>query len=280
MYVLGIICLKRNHRRCRNRSRKIIQIGWEGGGGRGLVATAAIGGNRHNDSNDDQHDEDTADRSSAPPARKTQLLPPQPSIVWVLWVHFVKTLCVCVAFGFQTSISVIRAYLVAWGVGQPNLHPVQVVRVARRLTTVQGCVWGVLSYHVSGGDAEILDPNHADAVGVTRLCGYLDGQRAIRLVRSFGAPSDTVVGSCHHCCPGEVRCKSQCNGHHVDVSVSGRPPRLMWGALGGEMSVGKMMGIVSVLVKSVRGGALGSMGAVVTLRTNRQSSFVRVMAAI
>jgi hypothetical protein len=54
----------------------------------------------------------------------------------------------------------------------------------------------------------------------------------------------------------------------------------MWGALGGEMSVGKMMGIVSVLVKSVRGGALGSMGAVVTLRTNRQSSFVRVMAAI
>jgi hypothetical protein len=160
LYVLGIICLQRNHRRCRNRSRKIIQIGWEGGGGRGLVATAAIRGNHHNDSNDDQHDEDTADHSSAPPARDTQLLLPQPSIVWVLWVHFVKTLCVCVAFGFQTSISVIRAYLGAWGVGQPNLHPVQVC-IARRPTIVQGCVWGGLSHHVSGGDAEILDPNHA-----------------------------------------------------------------------------------------------------------------------
>jgi hypothetical protein len=54
----------------------------------------------------------------------------------------------------------------------------------------------------------------------------------------------------------------------------------MWGALGGGMSVGKTMGIVSVLVKSVRGGALGSMGAVTTLRTIRQSSFVRVMAAV
>ena len=122
-----------------------------------------------------QHDEDTADPSSAPPATDTQLLPPQPSIVWVLWVHFVKTLCVCIVFGFQTSILVVRAYLGAWGVGPPNLHPVQ-VRIARRPTIVQGCVWGGLSHHVSGGDAEILDPNHADAVGATRLCGCLDGQ--------------------------------------------------------------------------------------------------------
>ncbi len=175
MYVLGIICLQRNHGRRRNRSRKIIQIGWEGGGERHHVVAAAIGGTRHNDSNDDQHDKDTADRSSAPPATDTQLLPPQPSIVWVLWVHFVKTLCVCVVFGFQTSILVVRTYLGAWGVGPPNLHPVQ-VRIARRPTIVQGCVWGGLSHHVSGGDAEILDPNHADAVGATRLCGCLDGQ--------------------------------------------------------------------------------------------------------
>jgi hypothetical protein len=43
------------------------------------------------------------------------------------------------------------------------------------------------------------------------------------------------------------------------------------------MAVAKTAGIKSVILNSMRGGALGSMGAVSPLRTSLESSFARVM---